>query len=694
MPQLATVHLPPWHDQPSDEDRLEGLPPPCGHHSPREAFARPDEFRRLLVADVEALLDEHHARLTEHLEKVSARQQEVLGQLGKAGTSSNTSSNFRKEAEHSSPKLSFKARPSLAPITETAGDDREEQSTARPITVRTYTDSVLARQTNARTMMARQNGGSSTKRLRSFAPGWRGALQRLAGSTAFETVTCCLIISNAIFIGMEVQYVASEQVLQPPTPFKVGSLIYTILFTAELLIRFLAEPIYFFCAPTTYLWNLLDSVIVAVSLIELLLASFEGTATGGANKLTYVRIIRMARTVRIFRIMRILKDFASLRILLYCVLTTLRSLIWTLLLLAIIMYVFGIMFTQASSDFVVEQPESEVAESVRQSWGSLWISAYTLFKAVTGGVSWQEVSTPLGIVHPFMEAIFLIYISFTYFAVLNVVTGVFCQSAMESANHDKDMVVQAQMANKQKYKKQLEEIFQSMDQDDTGLLTFTMFEDALLNEDNQLRHYLDGMGITPDDAWNLFRLMDIDESQDIDMEEFVGACLRLRGSARAVDSHLLMYESRWTMRKVMEVHHMLNDLIAAMGGNRPARRPQASLISSGPWAGIPPHYESDQPSRSSFTSGKSGTREISFEAADSVNSHAGRPMNGVKSTNSEEASEKCSSPLSSNGSPLTGSLPLARSREDSPDAGPASEENNWAWTTQDGQRSDSGSFRI
>ena len=45
------------------------------------------------------------------------------------------------------------------------------------------------------------------------------------------------------------------------------------------------------------------------------------------------------------------------------------------------------------------------------------------------GVSWEEVELPLKIISPLWLFLFLFYISFSYLAVLNVVTGVFCQSA-------------------------------------------------------------------------------------------------------------------------------------------------------------------------------------------------------------------------------------------------------------------------
>mmetsp|Transcript_25899 Transcript_25899/g.34989 ORF Transcript_25899/g.34989 Transcript_25899/m.34989 type:complete len:216 (+) Transcript_25899:3-650(+) len=152
--------------------------------------------------------------------------------------------------------------------------------------------------------------------------------------------------------------------------------------------------------------------------------------------------------------------------------------------------------------------------------------------------------------------VFSVFMMFTYFAVLNVVTGVFCQSAIESANQDKDTLVQTQLSLTTMYTEQLEKLFTQIAQEDAcGYITLSMFEESL--EDDQVKAYFDGLDLTTDDAWNLFKLLDSNESNSIDLEEFVAGCLRLRGRARSIDIHMLLYESRWIMKRVDAVVEVL-----------------------------------------------------------------------------------------------------------------------------------------
>merc|ERR1712196_248947 len=101
------------------------------------------------------------------------------------------------------------------------------------------------------------------------------------------------------------------------------------------------------------------------------------------------------------------------------------------------MFVFAIVFTQTVTDHIVDT--GSVDEELSYFWGSLTSSMFTLFKSISGGVSWQDASEPLQWVYQPLQWLFAGYIAFTYFAVLNVVTGVFCNSAIETASRDPDL---------------------------------------------------------------------------------------------------------------------------------------------------------------------------------------------------------------------------------------------------------------
>merc|ERR1719424_1476737 len=159
-----------------------------------------------------------------------------------------------------------------------------------------------------------------------------------------------------------------------------------------------------------------------------------------------VKVLRLLRLARLLRIVRTIREFRPLRVLVHSILFAGRSVIWALVLLIIIMYAFGIALSQAVVDHASEHgiPEDD---DLMKYFGTLGLAMMSLGMAVAEGISWHIFTDALKTVgNGEWVAVFMVYIAFVYFAVLNVVTGVFCQNAIESASQDLDMVIQSQVA--------------------------------------------------------------------------------------------------------------------------------------------------------------------------------------------------------------------------------------------------------
>lgn len=395
---------------------------------------------------------------------------------------------------------------------------------------------------------------------------------RFVSSHNFEVCMSLLIISNAIFVGVEVEYSAQFKTADHPEAFWWIAVFYCVTFTIELALRVLAEGSGF-VYKTNWRWNFFDSIIVAISLLELAMGDLAEKA---AQQVPSIRIIRMARVVRVLRIARVMRQFRSLRVLVHSVFNTLRSLMWTLLLLGVILFVFAILFTQAATQnflFGTRQiPELD------RTYGTLGKSFMTLFQAISGGVSWRDITRPLGELHGAWEMFYLIYFAFTYFAVLNVVTGVFCQTAIESANRDHDLMAAAQLAAKQQYIRELKKLFHQVDVDSSGKVTLEEFEESM--RDERLQAYFASLDISIDEAFSLFKLLDQDASHAIDIDNFVTGCLKLRGVAKSIDLAMMMYETRWNLQRCFSAIKALEDRCfivcdngePATGGEQPSGR--------------------------------------------------------------------------------------------------------------------------
>eukprot|EP00435_Cladocopium_sp_Y103_P067623 s2528_g30.t1 len=206
----------------------------------------------------------------------------------------------------------------------------------------------------------------------------------------FDLFFAIAILTNAIFIGFEVQ--ASIPKFDENSPGEPGvstmddelavmlSILgkaYAGLFFVELCIRVLAQRRSFVSMRNPeWRWNLMDTIIVLASLVEIIfeVSSYasggEEMSLTGMSGLRTLRIIRITRLVKIARLARILRFVMALRTVGLCqmlpvpeksrksrtltqsILHTLKSLIWAVVLLLLIVYTFAILFTQVVNDYM------------------------------------------------------------------------------------------------------------------------------------------------------------------------------------------------------------------------------------------------------------------------------------------------------------------------------------------------------
>merc|ERR1711953_1521249 len=126
-----------------------------------------------------------------------------------------------------------------------------------------------------------------------------------------------------------------------------------------------------------------------------------------------------------------------------------------------------------------------------------------------------------------MPLFLVVYLSFTYFAVLNVVTGVFCSSAIETAQRNPEIIAHSLIDGEYQYMENLKKLFATIDEDDSGTINISEFEKLV--SDEMTRAYFRALELDTSDAWTLFKLIDAGGGGKIDIDEFIGGCEALRG---------------------------------------------------------------------------------------------------------------------------------------------------------------------
>mmetsp|Transcript_21577 Transcript_21577/g.61105 ORF Transcript_21577/g.61105 Transcript_21577/m.61105 type:complete len:575 (-) Transcript_21577:311-2035(-) len=399
-------------------------------------------------------------------------------------------------------------------------------------------------------------------------------LQRLTMSRPYEMASGTLIILNAVFIGWQVQFLAlraeedaaADRPLRRDTPagFVAMQVIFLLLFTVELGLRWACEGVLDFFRNGDAWWNVLDIVVVSFSFVDTLIDIAIESDSEFVGNISVLRVLRVVRVIRVAKVIRIMRFFRELRMMLFSILGSMKSLLWVMLVLAMVFYVFGITFTSAVSTALdtTAQWRNDDTEALRFHFATIDRSLLSLFMAMSGGNDWAVYYDALDVLPAQYRLLFLLFIAFSLFAVVNIVTGVFVESAMQSNSADRDIIVHEELEAKKTYLKSMREVFDEMDEDDTGCISMEEFEKKL--DDERVRAYFNALKLDVTDARVLFRLLDYDRSQAVNIDEFLTGCYRLQGESRSLDMKIMQCEVRYMQEHFITLLDSLHEIRAAV----------------------------------------------------------------------------------------------------------------------------------
>lgn len=201
----------------------------------------------------------------------------------------------------------------------------------------------------------------------------------------------------------------------------------------------------------------------------------------------------------------------------------------------------------------------------------------TLFLTVSGGLEWSQAAGPVAKLGLSYALIWIGYIAFMVFGMLNVLTGIFVETAMDAMNNDRDNMIQSQIEERESLISTISNVFRSTDTDGSGMLSEEEME--LLLQDGELRAYLEAIGIDSTEAKGFFQLLDDDASGTVSIDEFVTGFLRLKGGAKAVDMVSLMYENRKISKKLTKICEETRILRRALACLQQNARPPVLVVS-------------------------------------------------------------------------------------------------------------------
>lgn len=349
-----------------------------------------------------------------------------------------------------------------------------------------------------------------------------GLWRDIATSPKFEKITLLVIALNACWIGVDTDRNDAEILLQASPTFQLAEHAFCAFFSFEWFARFMS-----FKKKRSGLrdgWFVFDTLLVFMMIMEtwaltagMLLAGSAGSS-GGLGNASILRMARLARLTRMARMARLLRAMPELMILIKGITTATRSVFFTLCLLLMLLYIFGIAFTQLLVD-------TDVGDMYFRDIGH---SMYTLLVAGTlmdniGGVLKKLCES--GWVY---GSLFMLFVLLATVTVLNMLIGVLCEVVSTVAAVEKETMVVNFVKTK------LLAVLESLDEDGSGTISKDEFMSVL--DQKAAVEALDECGVDVEGIYEFadFIFTDEDSASNADRElafnEFIEIMLQFRGT--------------------------------------------------------------------------------------------------------------------------------------------------------------------
>jgi len=367
-----------------------------------------------------------------------------------------------------------------------------------------------------------------------------GFSQWIARQQYFENMTLVVIAFNAIWIGVDTDQNSASILLDAQPLFQIIEHFFCIYFSFEWTVRFLAfkHKKNGFRDP----WFAFDSILVAFIVFETWIMSAIVLLSGSGSSIGSPSILRMARLLRLSRMARMVRLFRAMPELLILIKglgASVRSMLFTLVLLFSIVYVFAVAFKQLCDGTDCEHAFASVSEAIH----TLWLNG-TLMDDIGSLIQPLEKQGVL------MLWLFYIYLLLTALTMMNMLIGVICEVVSAVSATEKEALMLSYVRD------QIKTLMTKGDFDEDRAISQEEFMELLQNK--AAANILQDVGV---DVVGLVDVADTifeadpeqaDEEKNLSFAEFMNLVLDMRGSNTA------------TLKDIMELRKHINSRFVSL----------------------------------------------------------------------------------------------------------------------------------
>jgi voltage-gated sodium channel len=348
----------------------------------------------------------------------------------------------------------------------------------------------------------------------------------------FNYLIGLVICTNAAVIGIELQHEADGA--GKNVPWEFFNLVFLVIYTAEVSTRIYFHRWGFFDQPGMVYWNWFDLALVLSNWFETIVVHWIGLAfaAGGVSVMTIIRFARLERLLRLIKLVRSMKE---LRLTFQGLIQSIRIYIWICLLVLVILYIAAIPVTDmvGSAMDLYEPAYKEFRFSYLKYFSNLSKTVLTLFQLVTMDDGIDSIARPVQAKQPGVSMVITVFTFFMSFQVFNIMVSVVVDAVLDASQKAKDMDNRDTMKFENAVFEELEDFFHGTDKDGSGAIDLEELKEALLRPEVYKRMQM--IDFPVEDVDRVFKVLDYDDSGDLNTDEFLTGCIRLRGFAKNKD---------------------------------------------------------------------------------------------------------------------------------------------------------------
>jgi len=230
----------------------------------------------------------------------------------------------------------------------------------------------------------------------------------------------------------------------------------------------------------------------------------------------------------------------------------------------IITYMVGICFLQASTTYLQSLGQNPDPQSIaiQRYWGSVSTAMLSLYKASTNGEGWAEMADALKPAGAAFYILFILYIAFFMFVVMNTLTSLFIEATIQNAEKDKNMMIREELQRKSEYVSWAVELFNNIDQDASGDISEDEFRKHANNP--ELLAFASSLELDVTDIAQFYNMLSCRGKYNVDVDTFVNGCIKLKGTARSMDLQTLIALQKRSSRTLEQLSEVCDHMHAVV----------------------------------------------------------------------------------------------------------------------------------